>query len=58
MEEYANFYRFGARNQGGGSPIRDETGNVISNHVPFSYMSQRNGGIEYRTQPRSPVQQS
>ena len=36
MHEYANYYRIGARNQGGGSPIRDREGNLISQHVPFS----------------------
>ena len=36
MHEFANYYRIGARNNGGGSPVRDREGNVISQHVPFS----------------------
>ena len=36
MNDFANFYRIGARNQGGGSPIRDNIGNVITQHIPFS----------------------
>lgn len=46
MHEFANYYRIGARNQGGGSPVRDRDGNVIAQHVPFSSQSQHNGGIE------------
>lgn len=30
MHEFANYYRIGARNQGGGSPIRDKEGNIIA----------------------------
>ena len=36
MNDYAAKYRFGALNQGGGSPIRNAKGEVISQHVPFS----------------------
>ena len=46
MGDYANYYRFGALRQGGGSPIRDRNGEIISQHVPFSSLSQHNGGVE------------
>ena len=36
MHDFANYYRIGARNQGGGSPIRDRDGNVVAQHIPFS----------------------
>ena len=46
MSDYANYYRIGALKQGGGSPIRNREGEIISQHVPFSSQSQQNGGIE------------
>lgn len=30
MNDYANYYRFGALKQGGGSPIRDPNGDVVT----------------------------
>ena len=63
MNDYANHYHFGALRQGGGSPIRDRNGEIISQHVPFSSQSQHNGGVEegapaYSQQPpkQSPAQ--
>lgn len=44
--EYANYYRIGALRQGGGSPVRGQNGEIISQHVPFSSQSQHNGGVE------------
>jgi hypothetical protein len=46
MNDYANHYRFGAKRQGGGSPIRDRNGEIVSQHIPFSSQSQQNGGVE------------
>ena len=40
MNDFANYYRIGARNQGGGSPIRDREGNVVTQHNPFSSQGQ------------------
>ena len=39
MTAYANYYRIGALKQGGGSPIRNSNGEVITQHVPFSGQS-------------------
>ena len=38
LNEFAK-YRFGALNQGGGSPIRNSYGDVVTQHVPFSGIS-------------------
>ena len=46
MNDFANYYRIGGRNNGGGSPIRDREGNVVTQHVPFSSQSQQHGGME------------
>ena len=46
MQDFANYYRIGARNQGGGSPLRDRDGNIIAQHNAFSSQSQHNGGLE------------
>ena len=46
MGDYANYYRIGALRQGGGSPIRDRNGEIISQHIPFTSQSQHNGGVE------------
>ena len=39
MNDYANYYHFGALKQGGGSPIRDRNGEIVAQHVPFSSQS-------------------
>ena len=49
MNDYANYYHFGALRQGGGSPVRDRNGEIISLHNPFSSQSQHNGGGEELT---------
>jgi hypothetical protein len=38
------------RQVGGGAPIRDEVGQVVSQHVPFSSQSKKNGGIEFKNE--------
>jgi len=53
MDEYANRYRFGAKRQGGGSPIRDRNGEIVAQHIPFSSQSQHNGGVEEREMTNS-----
>ena len=45
IEEFNAYYKYG-KNSGGGSPTRDKLGNVITNHQPFTSLSQQNGGIE------------
>lgn len=35
MREF-NQYRVGAKTQGGGSPIRDHNGDIITQHIPFA----------------------
>ena len=55
VSEFAK-YRIGALNQGGGSPIRNPAGDVVSQHVPFSSISQHNGGVEVpRTDSRESI---
>lgn len=46
MNDYATYYRIGALNQGGGSPIRNKQGEIVAQHNPFSSQSQHNGGVE------------
>ena len=58
LNEFAK-YRFGALNQGGGSPIRNASGEVVTEHIPFSSISQHNGGIELiRVESREAAQQN
>jgi hypothetical protein len=45
LMDFNQYYKYG-RNVGGGSPIKDARGQVISQHVPFSAQSQANGGLE------------
>ena len=57
MYDFANYYRIGARNQGGGAPIRDRDGNIIAQHNPFSSQSQQNGGVEEEPQAHAQTYQ-
>ena len=45
MDDFVNYYRIGARNVGGGSPIRDAQGNVVTQHAPFSALNQQINSI-------------
>jgi len=55
MNDYANHYHFGALRQGGGSPVRDRNGEIVSQHIPFSSQSQHNGGVEESLYPQQQV---
>ena len=47
MEEFNSYYKFGNQT-GGGAPIRDKSGRVLTQHPAFANQSRKNGGIEIR----------
>lgn len=46
MQEYNN-YKIGSKNQGGGSPIRDANGDVVTMHLPFASQLKNEGAAGY-----------
>jgi hypothetical protein len=49
QEQFNKAYKFGNQS-GGGAPVRDPDGNVISQHASFASI-QQHGGVEYEHKP-------
>jgi hypothetical protein len=41
-----NQYKIGSKKQGGGSPIRDNNGDVITQHLPFASKLKKEGQVD------------